>query len=161
MLHNRSYAKDCLVTPWLRLISNMLTLDGLTVRISNLPSETDWKGNDIRRIFDGRVGQTGSVVSRNGIGQVVTQAKRRTKQTTVTFMTFDLKKKALEKCHRTAFSAEHGNGTVIVDVEDEFMGLTTLYIPESETPNIEWVSPSPPYAWHEADSGTALLSYMV
>jgi len=22
ILHNRSYAKDCLVTPWLRLISN-------------------------------------------------------------------------------------------------------------------------------------------
>lgn len=113
------------------------TSDGLTVRISNLPPETDVEGNDVRRFFDSRVGPTGSVVSRNGIGNIVTQAKRRTKQTTVTFINAEVKKKALEKCHRTAFSAERGNGTVIVDVEDEFMGLTTLYVPSTGTPNLE------------------------
>lgn len=113
------------------------TSEGLTVRISNLPPETDAEGNDVRRFFDGRVGPNGSVVAKNGIGHVVTQAKRRTKQTTVTFMNTELKKKALERCHRTAFSAERGNGTVIVDVEDEFMGLTTLYTPELGSPNVE------------------------
>lgn len=115
----------------------MPTTDGLTVRISNLPPETDLNGNDVRRFFDSRVGPSGSVISKNGIGRVITQAKRRTKQTTVTFAAFDLKKKALEKCHRTAFSAEHGNGSVIVDVEDDFMGLTTLYVSELGTPNLE------------------------
>lgn len=113
------------------------TSNGLTVRISNLPHETDAEGNDVRRFFDGRIGPTGSVISRNGIGNVITQAKRSTKMTTVTFMNFDLKKKALERCHRTAFSAGRGNGTIIVDVEDEFMGLTTLYVPQSGTPNLE------------------------
>ena len=115
----------------------MPTSDGLTVRISNLPPETDSRGNDVRRFFDSRVGPSGTVISKNGIGHVVTQAKRRTKQTTVTFISHDFKKKALEKCDRTAFSAEHGNGSVVVDVEDEFMGLTTLYMPESGIPNIE------------------------
>jgi len=56
---------------------------------------------------------------------------------TVTFMAFDLKKKALLKCRSSAFSAEHGKSTVIVGVEDEFMGLTTLYMPESGKPNLE------------------------
>ena len=111
--------------------------DGLTVRINNLPPETDANGNDVRRFFDGRIGPTGSVVAKNGIGYVATQAKRRTKQTTVTFINHDLKKKAIEKLHRTAFSAERGNGTIIVDVEDEFMGLTTLYMPRSGIPNVE------------------------
>lgn len=111
--------------------------DGLTIRISNLPPEADAEGNDVRRFFDSRVGLTGTVISKNGIGHVVTQAKRKTKQTTVTFINADLKKKALERCHRTAFSAERGNGSVIVDVEDEFMGLTTLYVPQSATPNLE------------------------
>lgn len=113
------------------------TSNGLTVRISNLPRETDAEGNDVRRFFDSRVGPTGTVISRNGIGNVITQAKRSTKQTTVTFMTFDFKKKAVERCHRTAFSAQRGNGTVIVDVEDDFLGLTTLYVPQSGTPNLE------------------------
>ena len=111
--------------------------DSLTIRISNLPPETDANGHDVRRFFDGRIGPTGSVVAKNGVGYVATQARRRTKQTTVTFTNFDLKKKAIEKLHRTAFSAERGDGTVIVDVEDEFMGLTTLYMPRSGTPNVE------------------------
>lgn len=107
------------------------TLEGLTLRISNLPPKTDAERND------GRVGPTGSVIAKNGIGHVVTQAKRRTKETTVTFMNTELKKKALERYHRTAFSAERGKGTVIVDVEDESMGLTTLYTPEVGSPNVE------------------------
>ena len=111
--------------------------DGLTVRISNLPPETDAEGIDVRRFFDSRVGPTGSVVSKNGVGCVVTQAKRRTKQTTVTFVNSELKKKALDRCHGISFSAERGNGTMVVDVEDEFMGLTTLYVPRSGTPNVE------------------------
>jgi len=113
------------------------TSNGLTVRISNLPPETDQLGNDVRRFFDSRVGASGSVVSKNGIGHVVTQAKRRTKQTTATFLNFDIKKQALAKCDKTAFSAEHGNGSVIVDVEDEFMGLTTLYAPAHGAANLE------------------------
>lgn len=107
------------------------TLEGLTLRISNLPPKTDAERND------GRVGPTGSVIAKNGIGHVVTQAKRRTKETTVTFMNTELKKKALERYHRIAFSAERGKGTVIVDVEDESMGLTTLYTPEVGSPNVE------------------------
>ena len=111
------------------------TSDGLTVRISNLPPETD--GNDVRRFFDGRVGRSGTVISKNGIGHIVTQAKRKTKQTTVTFITHDIKKKAIERCDKTQFSAERGDGWMIVDVEDDFMGLTTLYMPASGTPNLE------------------------
>ena len=113
------------------------TADGLTVRISNLPPETDVDGNDVRRFFNGRIGPTGSVISKYGIGRVVTQAKLQTKVTTVTFLNSELKKKAIEKCHETAFRAERGNGSTIVDIEDEFMGLTTLYVPESGLPNVE------------------------
>ncbi|KAK3167556.1 hypothetical protein OEA41_010683 [Lepraria neglecta] len=99
----------------------MPTSDGLTVRISNLPPEADPRGNDVRRFFDSRVGPT----------------KRRTKQTTVTFISHDIKKKALERCDRTTYSAEHGNGSIIVNVEDEFIGLMTLYMPESGTSNLD------------------------
>ena len=59
------------------------------------------------------------------------------KQNTVTFISHDIKKKALERCDRTTYSAEHGNGSMIVNVEDEFIGLMTLYMPESGTPNLE------------------------
>ena len=111
--------------------------NGLTVRISGLPPETDANGNDVRRFFDSRVGPSGSVISKHGIGHVVSQAKRPTKQTTVTFLTADLKKQALAKCDKTAFSAENGNGAVIVDVEDDFMGLTTLYSSTTGTVNVE------------------------
>lgn len=110
--------------------------DGLTV-ISNLPPEADSRGNDVRRFIDSRVGPSGTLVSRNGIGHIVTQAKRRTKQTIVTFISDDIKKKALERCDRTALSAEYGNGSTNVDVEDDFMGLTMLYMPESGTRNLE------------------------
>ena len=111
--------------------------DGLTIRISNLPPETE--ANDVRRFFDSRVGKTGTVVASNGVGQVITQAKRTTKQTTVTFTTSEWKKKAIQVCHDTRFSAERGNGTRVVSVEDEFMGLTPLFVSESGTPNLEYV----------------------
>ncbi len=107
------------------------------MRISNLLPETDSRGSDVRRFFDSRVGPTGSVIHKSRIGQIIKQAKIRTKLMTVTFMAFDLKKKALLKCRSSAFSAEHGKSTVIVGVEDEFMGLTTLYMPESGKPNLE------------------------
>ncbi|KAL6719552.1 hypothetical protein ACLMJK_003794 [Lecanora helva] len=112
--------------------------EGLTIRIRGLPPETI--ANDVRRFFDSRIGPSGSVISKNGIGRIIVEAKRRTKQTTVTFANPELKKKAVDKCNRNAFSAEQGDGTMVVDVEDEFMGLTTLYEPASGSPNLDIVA---------------------
>lgn len=111
----------------------------LTVRLSNLPQET--KATDVRRFFDSRIGPTGTVVPSNGIGDIVTQVNRRTKQTTVTFKSRDLKKKALRDCDEVPFSSEYGNGFVMVKIDDDFDGLTTLYYPKSGEPNIEYNFP--------------------
>ena len=111
--------------------------NGLTVRISGLPPETDANGNDVRRFFESGIGSSGSVISEQGIGPVVFQAMRLTKQTTVTFLSADLKEQALKKCDKTAFSAENGNGAVTVDVEDDFIGLTTLYSSTTGPVNVE------------------------
>lgn len=107
----------------------------LTVRLSNLPPET--KASDVRRFFDSRIGPTGTIVAHDGIGNIVTQVNRTTKQTTVTFKTRDLKKKALKDCDQVLFSSEYGNGAVLVKIDDDFDGLTTLYHPKSGKPNLE------------------------
>ncbi len=104
------------------------TSDGLTVRVGDLPPETIEE--DVARFFNGRVGPSGVVIAKNGIGNLVPEVNRRTKLTTVTFVKQEFKVKALKECHGIGFSAQRGDGTSIVSVEDEFMGLTTLHCTE-------------------------------
>lgn len=113
--------------------------DGLTVRLSNLPPET--RPTDVSRFFDSRIGPTGTVIAANGIGNIVTQARRSTKQTTVTFKTRDLKKRALKDCDDQLFSSEFGDGSVPIKIEDSFDGLTTLHYPATAEPNLEYDHP--------------------
>ncbi len=104
------------------------TSDGLTVRVGILPPETI--EDDVARFFNGRVGPSGVVIAKNGIGNLVPEVNRRTKLTTVTFVKQEFKVKALKECHDIGFSAQMGDGALNVSVEDEFMGLTTLQCTE-------------------------------
>lgn len=47
----------------------------------------------------------------------------------------DLKEKALKD---EDFRSEYGNDSVVVKIEDEYNGLTTLYYPKIGDPNLEY-----------------------
>ena len=104
------------------------TSDGLTVLVQGLPPETG--EDDVARFFNARVGPSGSVISKNGIGTIAPEVNRSTKLTTVTFVKHEFKAKALRDCNGISFSAQWGDGSVIVNVKDDFDGLTTLHCPE-------------------------------
>lgn len=110
--------------------------NGLTVRLRNLPQET--RQTCVSRFFDRRIGLSGgTVIAMNGIGNIVNQANTKTKQTTVTFQSHDLKNRALRDCDRQPFSSEYGDGSLPVSIDDEFNGLTTLFESGKGTLNLE------------------------
>lgn len=115
------------------ILNGLHTSDSLTIRVGNLPSETI--EDDVARFFNGRVGPSGVVIAKNGIGSLVPEVSRRTKLTTVPFVKQAFKVKALKECDGIGFSAQRGDDTSIVSVEDEFMGLTTLHC--TEEANVE------------------------
>lgn len=111
--------------------------NGLTVRIQNLPPETDQaKRGDVSRFFTDRLGRNNqSVIAQEGVGPLVTEVNRGTKQTTVTFASLELKKSALKDLDEISFLASQGGHERPIHIDDDFLGLTVLY--ENADPNVE------------------------
>ena len=110
--------------------------NGLTVRVQNLPPETDQiKQGDISRFFNHRLGRNDqAVVAEEGIGPLINEVNRMTKQTTVTFTSSDIKKSALNLDEASFYASQGGNPTRI-HIDDDFLGLTVLY--DGENANVE------------------------
>lgn len=111
------------------------TSDGRTVRLRNLPQET--QQSCVRRFFDSRIGPSGTVIAVDGIGNIVDHVNTKTKQTTVTFRSREFKDEALRSCDRQRFMSEYGDGSLPVNIDDEFSGLTTLFESKTGPPNLE------------------------
>ncbi|MCJ1466338.1 hypothetical protein MMC07_004957 [Pseudocyphellaria aurata] len=110
--------------------------DGHTVRLRNLPPET--VQSCVRRFFDSRMGE-GTVIAVNGVGNIVDQVNTRTKQTTVTFKNCEYKKKALRDFDRQMFRPEFGESALPVSIDDDFIGLTTLFESKTGITNLDIV----------------------
>ena len=113
------------------------TSNGLTVRVQNLPPETDQaRRRDVSRFFTNRLGRNSQpVIAQEGVGPLVTEVNRGTKQTTVTFASLELKKSALKDLDEISFLASQGGNERHIHIDDDFLGLTVLY--ENADPNVE------------------------
>lgn len=115
------------------------TSNGLTVRVQNLPSTTNQTSmGDISRFFNNRLGRNNqAAIAEDGVGPLITEVNRTTKQTTVTFTSLEIKKAALKDLDEINFVPSQGGQDTRIHIDDDFLGLTVLY--EAADSNVECV----------------------